>query len=482
MRYTVIGLFLSFFYLSGWAVRASDEGLDTQQLAEKINKKVQASGIPLTDLGLWLGLSDKQAKNFFQLNSEKLFIPASLTKILTAYASFKNFPMDHKFKTQLLTTGFFEEYRLVGDLILKGGGDPSFISESMWVLVNHFVRTGVKEISGNIVVDDSYFDSIRFDGSREDARVDRAYDAPVGAMSLNWNSVNVYIRPGKKVGDPAKIYADPMSAYIKVVNRATTAKGRVNKIRVSRRKNESQPGDVIIVAGTIGVDKDEIVSYKSISQPDYWSGIQLKEFLDQRGIVLKGQVVKGIAPKEAKKLAELEGSDLRKVVSDMMKFSNNYVAEMLTKNLSAYVNKEPGHIEGGVKIIRNTLEQDLGFQKEHYHLVNPSGLTRLNKLRPVDLALLLNKAKSDFKFFPEFIASMPISGIDGTLKDRFGRDIDVRVRAKTGLLNGVTGLAGFIGHPQGDLLTFSFIYNGSHTKIDKAVLLFEDIVKVVITN
>ena len=245
-------------------------------------------------------------------------------------------------KHKLLTHGKFNADKLEGDLILKGFGDPSFISESMWVLVNHFVRTGVKEVTGNIIVDDTYFDSVRYDTSRERSRVDRAYDAPVGAMSFNWNSVNVYVRPGKKVGAPAKIYADPMSSYIKVVNRATTTKGKVKRIRVTRLADETRNGDIIIVAGTIGIQRDEIVSYKSITQPDYWSGIHLREFLDQRGITLKGQVITGAANKEAKVLAEIDGSDLRKVVTDMMKFSNNYVAEMLTKNMSAFATQKPG--------------------------------------------------------------------------------------------------------------------------------------------
>ncbi|MCB0356456.1 MAG: D-alanyl-D-alanine carboxypeptidase/D-alanyl-D-alanine-endopeptidase [Bdellovibrionales bacterium] len=438
--------------------------------------------MPSADLGLWLGYSQVGAKSFFEHNSEKLFTPASLTKILTAYSSFKTFPMDHKFKTQLLTVGEFKEDYLDGNLILKGGGDPSFISESMWVLVNHFVRTGVKEIKGNIVVDDSYFDQIRYDETREKNRVDRAYDAPVGAMSFNWNSVNVYIRPGKTDGAPAKVYADPMSSYIKVVNRATTVKGNVKKIRVTRLADETRVGDIIIVAGTIGLKREEIVSYKSITQPDYWSGVHLQEFLDQRGIKLKGKVVKGQTPKEAKVLAEIEGSDLRKVVTDMMKFSNNYVAEMLTKNISAFTSHKPGNIIDGIAKMREILEQDLGFKKNQYNLINPSGLTRDNKLRPVDLAHLLNKAKFDFKFFPEFIASMPISGIDGTLKDRFGQDIDIHVRAKTGLLNGVTGLAGFIGHPEGSIYTFSFIYNGTQARINQAARLFEEILKIVISN
>ncbi|MCB0389928.1 MAG: D-alanyl-D-alanine carboxypeptidase/D-alanyl-D-alanine-endopeptidase [Bdellovibrionales bacterium] len=479
MRHILTSLILTIFASTGVKAELT---VDTKKIAEKIDHQVRVSGVSKSDLGIWLGPSAIGANNIYELNSEKLFIPASLTKILTAYASFKTFPMSHKFKTQLLTQGKFADDKLNGNLILKGFGDPSFTSESMWVLVNHFVRTGVKEITGDIVVDDTYFDSVRFDNTREPSRVDRAYDAPIGAMSFNWNSVNVYVRPGLKVGAPARIYADPMSSYIKVINRATTAKGKVKNIRVSRIKDDSRPGDTIIVAGTIGIEKEEVVSYKSITEPSFWSGIHLKEFLDQRGITLKGKIVKGKATPEATVLAELEGSDLRKVVTDMMKFSNNYVAEMLTKNISTFSGNKPGNIADGIEQIRKILETNLGFKKEYYSLLNPSGLTRKNRIRPVDLSHLLNKAKSNFKFFPEFIASMPISGIDGTLKEKFSEEVDIRVRAKTGLLNGVSGLAGYIGHPNGETLTFTFIYNGNQGNIDKAVVLFENILKTVISN
>lgn len=482
LRYPLMTFLAVVFLCSYVGVHFSFADIDVSQFNEdikgKIESKVKLSRIPKSELGIWIGESHVGASAIYELNGSELFIPASLSKTFTAYATFKLFPLDHKFKTQLLTNATQEKGVLKGDLFLKGGGDPSFVSQSLWVLVNNFVRTGIKKVQGNIIVDDSLFDSVRYDNSREDARVDRAYDAPVGAMSFNWNSINVYVRPGQ-VGEAAVVIADPVSSYIKLVNKTTTVKGKGKSIRVSRLADKSHAGDTIIVAGSIGADLSEQVYYKSITQPDIWSGMHLVEFLKQRGIQVEGTVETGVTPSDAKILAELESAELSRVVSDMMKFSNNYVAEMLTKNIATFKSQKQGTISDGVHEVRGVLENQLGFDPSHYNFVNPSGLTRENRFRPKDVAKLYNNAQSDFHFFPEFVSSLAISGVDGTLKDRFSKDISLKVRAKTGLLNGVTALAGYLEQPNGRILTIVFIFNGSQSRIDRAALLFEDMIKAL---
>src|SRR5690606_2416139 len=119
-----------------------------------------------------------------------------------------------KFETHLMSDAVIKNGVLEGNLYFKGGGDPSFVSEKMWYLVNEFTRNRVKEISGQVIVDDSLFDTERFDLGRDPNRVNRAYDSPIGAASFNWNAVNVFIRPGDKPGAPALVVADPVSPYL----------------------------------------------------------------------------------------------------------------------------------------------------------------------------------------------------------------------------------------------------------------------------
>jgi D-alanyl-D-alanine carboxypeptidase/D-alanyl-D-alanine-endopeptidase (penicillin-binding protein 4) len=446
-------------------------------MAERLKKAVNASGFKAGELGLWVGTASgkgKQLETYYALNADKLFIPASLSKIPTAGAVLNALHPGFKFKTQLVSDAKVENGNLGGALFLKGGGDPSFVSENMWFLVNELTRTGVKTIEGDVVVDDSRFDTIRFGDDRQDERVDRAYDAPIGAMSMNWNAVNVYVRPGDKVGDKLRVFADVSSPYLKVRNETrTAAAGKGKNVGVERTSEKGFSGDVIVVSGGMAIDQGEAVVYKSISNPDQWSGSILVEFLRQRGIEVKGKVRTGAAPKSALVLATSESRSLTSAVADMGKWSNNYVAEMLIKNLSAEAGDAPGTMTGGMARVIKYLE-GAGLKKDEFEFINAAGFTRKNKFTPQQLGRVLEHIHADFTIFPEFLSSLPIAGVDGTLRNRMKNSRAERwVRAKTGLLNGVVGLAGFAGRPAGRVVSFAFIYNGAAGREDKARALFD---------
>ncbi|NJL24201.1 MAG: hypothetical protein HC902_02800 [Calothrix sp. SM1_5_4] len=174
------------FWLSPASVRAND-------LASRLESVIKTHQSIARDQ---LGVAVYEGPNLvFGVNEQKDFIPASITKIATAAAVLQRLGPSFKFQTTLWSSGTVKEGVLKGDLILKGGGDAGFVSETMWFLVNEFTRTGVRRIEGDLIVDDGDFDAIRADSSRDPERVDRAYDAPVGAMSFNWNSINIFIRP-----------------------------------------------------------------------------------------------------------------------------------------------------------------------------------------------------------------------------------------------------------------------------------------------
>lgn len=147
------------------------------------------------------------------------------------------------------------------------------------------------------------------------------------------------------------------------------------------------------------------------------------------------------------------------MVADMNKFSNNYVAEMLTKLLAIQKGAQ-GSISAGMKVIVKS-SSERGPSAAEFELYNPSGLTRENSFSASSLHKLLESVRKDFRLFPEFISSLPIAGVDGTLKKRLSGENGTRwVRGKTGLLTGVTSLAGYAGRPNGEVLTFVMIYNG----------------------
>ncbi len=457
----LLGVFLLFFSLSTQA----------QERFKVLDKEFQALakkyGVQTKDLGIYATVGEgHDMQVLLDVNGNKVMIPASITKIATASAVLSQFPPGYKFKTQLLSEASVKNEVLKGNLYLKGGGDPSFVSENLWFLVNAFTRNKIKKIEGDIVVDDSLFDKVRYDMSRQKERVDRAYDAPVGAMSFNWNSVNIFVRPNG-VGNGAEVFIDPENEYIRLNNKAKTVSGSGNGLLADRQEDTKFVGDVIHVGGSIGQGLKEVVVFKNITQPDLWAGYNLKAFLAQRGIQLTGSIKNGVTPEKAEVLAESESKAIEQVVADMNKFSNNYVAEMLTKNLGLAKKPKGASLSDGVQVINEHM-QSLGVPADQYRLESPSGLTRENKMSSFAMWKVLQHLRNDFRVQPEFLTSLPIAGVDGTLKKRMKNSSAERwVRAKTGFLTNVVSLAGYAGVEDGHVITFSFVYNGStdETKI-----------------
>lgn len=436
-------------------------GLGSSAFAKDLSALVKKSGLDAKNFSLLVKKHNAETPSY-ELNSKETRIPASLTKLITASAVLSEFPAGHQFVTELRTDSS-------GNLYLVGDGDPGFVSESMWILVNNFLRSEVKTIKGDLVVDDSKFDKIRFDSSRNDKRVDRAYDSPVGAMSFNWNAVNIYVRPGKSKGDSLKVFADPDSQYFKIVNKAKTGSGTQNTIQIKLEKENSKDSphqELVTITGEYGKQLKEKVYFKAVDNPELWSLYNLKSFLERRGIKIEGNLRTGRPPMSSKEVAQFKSHPLSRHVSGMMKFSNNYIAEMLIKNLAAYKGVRPATLDSGVNYLRTFLT-DNGVRD--FRLVNPSGLSRENSFTTVQLMKLLEKMRSNFKVYPELSSSLPIAGVDGTLKSRMNSlGNEAKLRAKTGMLNGVAGLAGYTNK-----YSFVFMYNGPHGDLYKARDLFD---------
>ncbi|AZZ35828.1 D-alanyl-D-alanine carboxypeptidase/D-alanyl-D-alanine-endopeptidase [Bdellovibrio sp. qaytius] len=428
------------------AILLTTSSVMAQGLQADIKEILAKHKINPDHVGMVISLKDQ---NVYENNLKKQFIPASISKLLTSYSVLKNIELTQKFKTELYFDG--------KNLYLKGGGDPSFVSENLWYLVNEFTRQKIGVIPGDIVVDDYYFDDVRFDSSRESERVDRSYDAPVGAMSFNWNSVNVFVKPGPTENKEAHVVLDPQNTYFTLVNRTTT---KANKLSRELIIDVNQKNRTITVTGDVLKGGIEKAYFKNVAEPELWAGDNLKAFLLQRNIEVKGKIKHGKTPSDANKLVTFESKSLSLILADMNKFSNNYVAEMFTKNLAALSGETPATLSTGVKVIQKNLKE-LGLTKDDFTVLNPSGFTRDNRASAYTMGVVLKAMQNDFRYFPTLLESLPISAIDGTLKKRMKNTSAAGfVRAKTGYLDGVVSLAGYAGQKDGDIYRFAFLYNG----------------------
>ncbi len=401
-------------------------------------------------------------------NENKLFIPASLSKIITASVVIQFLNPYHQFETMFLSeTPINKDGVLKDHLYLKGEGDPAFVSENLWILINNLTRSGLKKVEGNLIVDDSLFSQSQ--PHKEWLISDRSYSAPVSALSFNWNSVNVYIRPALAKREPAQVFIDPQNTYIKMINKTRT-QGRKNKIQVQRSPNPM--GDTITVRGSIPLNSKELVVYKNITRPALWAGHNAIAFLKQRGITVEGQVLKGKSPSQVHILSSNKGPFVFRIVQDMMKFSSNFLADMLTFHLALSQSDKEDLWNKGLQQIHQYMEKQ---GMTDYVFVNPSGLSRKNKLKPKDiLKFLIQDYHSIYSF--EKLASYPVPNSPGTLNKRFKNlENSSFIRAKTGWLSGVVGLAGYIKNKKGRMKAFVFIYNGSSRKQMKAQEIFDQL-------
>ena len=334
-------------------------------------------------------------------------------------------------------------------------------------MTNAFIRSGVKEIKGDLLIDDKLY-------KKEPALPysERSYLAPASASSLNWNSVAFYIRPAKNLKKPALVFIDPENSYIEVINKVIT--GKKNKIKI-KRKSSSSTNEVFEIKGAIDIKKEEIVQYRNITQPALWLGYNTLSFLKQRGIKVLGQVKKGACSGSCKNLAEWESKPLAFHSYNLMKYSNNFVARMLVSHLPLLKGANQGDLKQGLQWLNSYLKQKEGIQK--FVLKEPSGLSRENRLTPKDLQQILINSRKHF-YSAEILSSYPLAGGKGTLKKRFN-DLPPSsyVRAKTGSLYGVLGLAGLAkSSKKKEDYIFVFIFNGSPSKSQKAKELFDEII------
>lgn len=400
-------------------------------------------------------------ETLFDLNASASLMPASAIKLLTGLVALKKLGPDFTYKTEALIEKPISNGILQGDLYLKGGGDPSLVTERLFILAGDILRSGLSELKGNIVVDDWAFDQVHHDENRIPTDTDRPYNAPIGALSFNYNSTTVYFRPGDKIGDSVKVFVEPDTKYIFIKNEAKTSKLGTKYNIQAQRVSGGENGDVIRVTGTMPLFMEEQRRYFNIVSPSIYSGRALRMMLEMRGVKFApdSQIIHRQAPPSAINVAEIASLPMRDIVGLMNKYSNNFIADALVKTLGMEIKGRPGTMEKGLEIL-NEEALRLGLNDKGFKVVSGSGLTRINRMSSKQFIGLLNAAYLDFEVLPELLSSLPIAGRDGTLRRRMeGTQAYGRLRGKTGSIDGVAALVGVVQSRGGELLAFSVLMN-----------------------
>lgn len=404
----------------------------------------------------------RNGEEVFAYQADRALQPASTMKVVTAAAALRTLGPAYRFSTEIHHDGELSpDGVLNGNLYVRGTGDPTMVLERLWKLVFDLKVQGVREIKGDVVFDDSFMDrnaGIPGWNKEVDAVNGPSYYPPLGALSLNYNTVAILVGPGASSGSAARVELETRSPALEVINKATTGgKGSKPWLKVEREVEDRKVK--FTVTGSVPMETEVRRYYRTVADATaYFSGA-FAEMLKDQDVKVKGRFLAGKVPRDAEKVLVAQSESLSRILMDTNKQSNNFMAEQVLKTMGAVVHGEPGTTEKGLQVVASYLSS-LGLPSDDYQLVNGSGLARGTTMKPDLLTAVLVDMYNDRKVGAEFQSSLSIGGVDGTLRSRFQRPDEVgRLRGKTGSLNGVHCLVGYLDGADGEVYAFSFLVN-----------------------
>lgn len=449
-----IGLAAFFRSGDGFAGMAEDRGQKIQQLKAGLDK-IYENPIFLEGKHGILVKSLESGAVLYERNANQLLSPASGTKVITTAAALDRWGPSHYFKTAVYTDGMLKDGVVQGNLYMKGFGDPYLVTETMYKIVNHLVSAGIREVTGDVIADDTYLQDT------ENAVTDqRAYSAPGGALSFNFNTIVAFVRPGEKIGDPGNVFTEPRTEFVRVVNQTRTVAGSGSTIGKHSAAVSFADENTLTVFGDIGINAEESSVYRRMNSPALYTATVFREMLETHAVLIRGNVRKGVTPEGATTIHEFGLHNTSFAVKSTNKWSNNFIAAQLLMIMGAEEHGTPGTDEKGLRVVKKFL-QKTGVDSTGFVLYDGAGLDERNKISPAVLVQVLSYMYGSFTLGPEFVSSLSIAGVDGTLEKRF-RDSEAKgfLRMKDGYLWGISSLSGYARTAGGEVLVFSMITNG----------------------
>ncbi|HTP63008.1 MAG TPA: D-alanyl-D-alanine carboxypeptidase/D-alanyl-D-alanine-endopeptidase [Burkholderiales bacterium] len=380
-----------------------------------------------------------------RVNAAAPMNPASVMKLVTTYAALEKLGPAYRWKTEAWVTGSLRDGVLEGDLVFKGGGDPRLDLESFWIMLRALRGKGLREIRGDLVLDRGYFEGVGGDPGRFDGDPFRPYNVLPDALLVNFRSLRFTFIPDPEHG-AVRIYVDPRPPALELVNTLRLTDGPCPEGRAFREllKPEFEPArQRVAYAGVYPASCGEKDLNVALLEPnDQVAGI-FRQLWAELGGSWTGGVREGPVPAGARLFHSHDSPLLAEIVRDTNKFSNNIMGRHLFLTLGAEAGGIPGNLQKASVALRGWLAAK-GLAAPELVLENGVGLSRTERISAATLAALLQSAWRS-SVMPEYISSLPIVGLDGTMRRRL-KDDDMTGQAhiKTGLLNDARAIAGYV--------------------------------------
>jgi serine-type D-Ala-D-Ala carboxypeptidase/endopeptidase (penicillin-binding protein 4) len=386
--------------------------------------------------------------------------PASNAKLYTAATALAMLHGDHRFETTL--SGTLKGSTVVGALVLRGFGDPSLGTSDLWSLVEELKAEGVTKVTGDILVDQRFFDEQTTPPAFEQQPNEwAAFRAPVSAVAVNENTLTLTVRP-TSVGSPALSSFDP-PGFVDVEGEVKTAESGADTVGLALSPSGRRMAAKL--SGAVSADARLVRYARRVEDPTLLAGYAIRALLDDAQIKVQGEVKPG-SLKKASILARHQSAPLAELLFALGKQSDNFYAEMVFKSLGGESKAHPAKSADGAALVVQWLDK-VGANDAGVVIKNGSGLFDSNRVTAASVVALLRAAYRDPAMMPEFVAQLSIGGVDGTLKNRFHSEKTRRaIRAKTGTLDDACALSGYVlGPPGRGPVAFSILINHIQGKV-----------------
>ena len=460
-------------------------------------------------------------KALYSQNSDQLFLPASNTKLFTTAAALAIAGPDYRFRTTVEAEGKLDSHgRLLGNLVVVGRGDPNISGRTLPYalktqrtpphtqileeMADRVARSGLKLVDGDLIGDDTYYDFERYAEGWAQDDLQWVDGAPVSALTFNDNVVFLNIQPGEQPGDKALITVEPETDYYELDNRVvTSAAGVAKRVGIHRDPGSKK----IVLWGSLPLGDAGMKEPLAIEDPAEFVAQLFRAMLERRGITIRGkararhgegaQFFDPPAPQAGgsnsavgapaqqtpdtnKVLAEHFSAPLLDDIRVINKTSENLHAELALR-LAGKLRGSGGSFEGGLFAVKQFLLQ-AGLKDDEFTFLDGSGLSRRDLVTPAAMVqLLIYTARQPWG--AAFEESLPVSGVDGTLADRFQNTPAAGlVHAKTGSLSHVNALSGYGKTQSGRRFVFSIFCNNHNLPGNKVLAAMDAVMETLVSE
>lgn len=448
---------------------------NTTQLPTVVTRALAQYRMPQSSLSVFVQ-DARTDEVILELNSDVPRKPASTIKVLTTIAALDTLGPAHTWTTRAYATAPIKQGVLDGDLILVGGGDPYITSERWWNFVNQLRQTGLVAINGDIVIDRTLFAPLLEDRGSFDKQPQRSYNVVPDALMVNFQTSTFTIGAGAD-SKLASISIDPLPANLILNNNVRLSGGNCRRAQQGLRFETPQgsSGNALVIRGAAPRNCGRYsVTRAVMSAPEYAYGT-FRTLWEQSGGTIKGKLRLEPLPAKARLIHEFDSLTLGEIVRLVNKFSNNVMARHLMLTMAVEKYGTPATTDSGRRAINSWLAENQ-IEIPGFVIDNGSGLSREERVSARGLVMIL-RAGWHSQYMPEFVASLPLAGTDGTLRNRFNAaGMRGRIRMKTGHLDDVSSLAGYVNAVSGNTYIVSIVVNhpgaefGTGDEVQAAVL------------